>query len=99
MKSRMSLAMVVLLVCLGLLIGCAPTADYSARFLGYTTLQDGTRVAVVAPLAESTEAQTAYTNIRDLKPDEIVLVRWVGRSWEMAQWKPEREIVSRGSGE
>ena len=93
MKSRAFFALIIL--CVALIPGCAPKADYSARFLRYTTLQDGTRAAVVAPLAESTEAQTAYTDIADLKANEIVLVRWVGRSWETPQWKPEREIVSR----
>ena len=97
MKSSRTRTVVALWFCIGLMTACAPKADYSARFLRYATLPDGTRVAVVAPIAQQDEAQTAYTDIQDLKLNERVLVHVVGRSWEMAQWVPEREIVSRTS--
>jgi hypothetical protein len=83
----------------GTLVGCAHEADVTARFLRYVTLQDGTRAAVISPVASGAqpEEQRAYTGMADLKPGEIVLVRWVGRSWETPQWRPEREIVPRGN--
>lgn len=87
-----------LLVVLGLLAGCSTKADYSARFIGYTNLPDGTRVALVAPVQQSDDRQTAFTDIPDLRPGELVLIHYTGRSWDIPQSTPEREILSRAPG-
>lgn len=81
---------------LGSLAGCSSKGDYSAEFLRYQTLEDGTRVAIVAPTAAGADPeQAAYSKFDDLKRGERVIVGWVGRSWDTPQWMPEREIVSR----
>lgn len=99
MKARVFLVAAVLLVILGLLAGCSTKPDYSARFIGYTNLHDGTRVALVAPVAQTDDRQTAVTDIPDLKPGELVLIHYTGRSWDTPQSTPEREILSRTSGD
>ena len=43
MKSRVILVAAVMLVIWGLLAGCSTKPDYSARFIDYTSLPDGTR--------------------------------------------------------
>lgn len=99
MKTRLWAALAVAVVVI-VLAGCAGGADYSARFLRYETLEDGTRIAVVAPVAAGADPeQIAYTDIDDLEPTELVYVRWVGRSWDQPQWLPEREIVSRAAAD
>jgi hypothetical protein len=76
--------------------GCTSANDYSARFVRYTSLQDGQRVAVVQPVDYlSPGGEVAYSRFEDLRPGELVSVRFVGRSWDVPQWKPEREIVTR----
>ena len=80
--------------------GCSSSvSDQTARFVRYETLQDGTRVAVVVPLAMGTDAsqERALTHVYDLRPDELVLVRDPGRGWDQAQWMPSAEVVSRAS--
>lgn len=99
MKSRVILVVAVMLVIWGLLAGCSTKPDYSARFIDYTSLPDGTRVALVAPVEQADDRQTAFTDIPDLKPGELVLIHYTGRSWDSPQSTPEREILSRGSGE
>jgi hypothetical protein len=96
-RVRRARVLMLLLLAAVMILGCAREADITARFLRYTTLQDGTRVAVVSTVASGAEPeeQTAYTDISDLETNETVVVRWVGRSWETPQWMPEREIVSR----
>jgi|GEM_PF-2860566 len=98
MKSRVILVAAVMLVVLGLLAGCSTKPDYSARFIGYTNLSDGTQVGLVAPVEQADDRQTAFTDIPDLKPGEIVLIHYTGRSWDTPQSTPEREILSRSSG-
>ena len=93
---RTSRALAVALFCAGLLVGCAPPTDYSARFLRYEVLEEGTRVAVVEPVAAGADReQRAFTDLDDLRPGETVYIRWVGKDWDAAQTLPEREIVSR----
>lgn len=75
--------------------GCAPRADYSARFVRYDSLPDGTRAAVVAPIQQPDDRQTAYVALDDLEPGDAVIVRATGREWDQPQWKPEAEIVGR----
>jgi len=78
--------------------GCAPKADYSARFVRYGTTADGTRIAIVAPIAAGADdEQDAYTDIRDLEPGELVYVRATGKDWDQPQAAPEAEIVDRAS--
>lgn len=97
MPKRVLVAMVVLMVILGSLTGCEPEPDYTARFIGYTNLPDGKQVALVAPVQQADDRQTAYTDIADLRPGELVLIHYTGRSWDTPQSAPEREIVSRTS--
>lgn len=91
-RTATALALVVL-VCGA---GCAPRAHYTARFLRYQTLENGTRVAVVRPVApDSDPEQSAFTDRTDLRPGETVRIRVTGRSWDTPQWMPEREIVDK----
>jgi hypothetical protein len=83
-----------------LIAGCSsPVSDQTARFVRYETLQDGTRVAVVVPVATGADPaqERAFSRIDDLRPDELVRVRDVGRGWDQAQWMPSAEVVSRAS--
>lgn len=98
MRARILHAAVVLALALGLRAACTPAPDYTARFIGYKDLPDGTRVAVVAPVEQQDDEQTAYTTIPDLEPGELVFIRYSGKSWDVPQSAPEREIVSRASG-
>lgn len=81
-----------------LLSGCAPSTDYSARFVRYGTDEDGQRIAVITPLAEEAEEQTAFTRIDDLEPGEEVYIHYTGKDWDQPRDMPEREIVSRAKG-
>jgi hypothetical protein len=92
MRIRLSRGLVLALLAAAL-TGCAPSTDYSARFVRYDLLQDGTRVAIVVPVGQPDDEQTAYVSRSDLKPGEVVFVRATGRDWDQPQWKPEREIV------
>lgn len=95
MRHRVFRALAVLFFVGGLLVGCSPKADYSARFIAYTNLPDGKRVALVAPVEQADDQQTAFTDIPDLEPGELVLIHYTGRSWDSPQSTPEREILSR----
>jgi hypothetical protein len=78
------------------LAGCAAKADYSARFVRYETTAEGTRIAIVSPIAAGAdEEQDAYTDIGNLEPGEIVFVRGTGKDWDQPQAAPEAEIVGR----
>lgn len=83
-----TLAVVAVLV----ILGTAPDGDYEARFIDYRTI-NGDRVAVVEPIDEPGERQTAYTHL-ELAPGARVSVRYIGRSWDVPQDEPEREVVS-----
>lgn len=79
------------------LVGCAADSTTTAKFVEYRILQDGTRVAVVAPVAvgASPAEIEALVKIDDLKPGELVLIHHVGRGWDQPQWMPDTEVVSR----
>jgi PBP1b-binding outer membrane lipoprotein LpoB len=85
-------ALVLTAVVLG---GCSGDKGEPATFVGYQTLPDGTRVAVVKRTAPGSDAQQASVKIDDLKPGETVLVREVGSSWDRPQWMPTAAVVSR----
>jgi hypothetical protein len=85
------------LVSVLLVVGCAAGDRTEARFLRYQTLQDGTRVAVVAPVnmgAAPARLQAAVA-INDLKEGDLVLVEDLGRNWDLPQWKPSARVISR----
>lgn len=97
MERRVVLAFAVLFVVFGSLIGCTPKPDYTARFVGYADQVDRKQVALVAPVQQADDQQTAFTDIPDLEPGELVLIHYTGRSWDSPQSTPEREIVSRAT--
>lgn len=97
MKRHVLLCVAVLLVALGVVAGCSPNTDYTARFIGYTELPDGKKVALVTPVRQADDRQTASTDIFDLEPGEFVLIHVTGRSWDTPQSTPVREIVSRAA--
>lgn len=78
-----------------LLAGCGSQAEYTARFVSYGKLQDGSRIALVQPVSNPGETQQAYVEIEDLKAGELVRVEGTGRSWDTPQWMPERSVVGR----
>lgn len=87
------IAVSLLLAVVVLATACAAPADYSARFVRYERLQDGSRVAIITPLSQENEEQTAYADAKDLEPGDVVRVRAMGRDWDQPQWKPAREVV------
>jgi len=99
--ATLSVVFVVLaIVTVAALVGCSQRATEAAKFVRYETLEDGTRVALVAPTAIGATVQyRARTTFEDLRPGELVSVLHVGRNWDTPQWMPEFEITARGGSE
>lgn len=95
MRRQLFTVVAIAIATTALVGGCSAKPDYTARFVGYKDMPGGERVALVSPVQEPGEQQTAYTNISDLKAGEYVYIHYTGRSWDVPRSKPEREIVSR----
>jgi hypothetical protein len=87
---RASRAMIMLALVPVLLVAACTQPDYTASFVRYETLQDGSRVAVVAPVAVGAQPSTvrALTDLGDLKPGELVSVREWGGSGTSPRGSP-----------
>lgn len=73
--------------------GCSDDLQTEARFIRYETLDDGKRIAVIAPHAAGGDVQRAYTDIDDLAPGDTVIVRYSGKEWDQGQDAPSAQIV------
>lgn len=99
MTRRVLVGFTAAMIALASLVSCSAPPDYTARFIEYRTFGEGEGVAVVAPVQQADDRQTALTHIPNLKPGTLVLIRYTGRSWDSPQTTPEREIVARAGDE
>jgi len=90
---RLLLVSLMLATALLALVGCSDDFQAEARFIRYETLEDGRRIAVVAPHASGGDMQRAYTDIDDLEPGDTVVVRYSGKEWDQGQDAPSAQIV------
>jgi hypothetical protein len=78
------------------LVGCAASKyQIEARFERYSTAHDGTRIAIVEPVAGGAPEMAATVDIGDLKNGDMVVVEDFGRNWDLPQWKPSARVISR----
>jgi hypothetical protein len=98
MRSGIRVLVAVALIGAALAGGCVRQSQTSTeRFVRYTTLQDGSRAAMLTRIENGDPTDIASVQITDLKPGDLVVVEDVGKDWDQPQWKPSSAVLSRAT--